>query len=50
MNQDAVPEIRKERFEFQNDAGERLARLLEPPAGDIPRSIYKRDSTGQTNS
>ena len=35
MNQDAVPEIRKERFEFRNDAGERLAGLLERPAGAI---------------
>ncbi len=35
MNQVAVSEIRKERFEFQNDAGERLAGLLERPEGDI---------------
>jgi len=35
MNQDAAPEIGKERFEFRNDAGERLAGLLERPAGEI---------------
>ncbi len=35
MNQVAVSEVRKERFEFQNDAGERLAGLLERPEGDI---------------
>ncbi len=35
MNQVAVSEIRRERFEFQNDAGERLAGLLERPEGNI---------------
>ncbi len=35
MNQDTDPEIRKERFEFQNHAGEQLAGLLERPAGEI---------------
>ncbi len=35
MDQVAVSELRKERFEFQNDAGERLAGLLERPDGDI---------------
>ena len=35
MNQAAVSEIRKERFEFQNDTGERLAGLLERPDGRI---------------
>ena len=35
MNQVPHPELRKERFEFQNDAGERLAGLLERPDGDV---------------
>jgi putative redox protein len=35
MNQVAASEIHKERFEFDNDAGERLAGLLERPAGSI---------------
>jgi len=35
MNQVAVSEIRKERFEFQNESGETLAGLLERPAGEI---------------
>ncbi len=35
MNQSLGPEIRKERFEFQNDAGEQLAGLLERPEGPI---------------
>ena len=35
MNQGLGSEIRKERFEFQNDAGERLAGLLERPEGPI---------------
>ncbi len=35
MNQDAVSGSRRERFEFQNDAGERLAGLLERPEGNI---------------
>jgi putative redox protein len=38
MNQVAVSEVRKERFEFQNEAGERLADLLERPEGDIAAS------------
>jgi len=35
MNQSLGPEIRKERFEFQNDVGEQLAGLLERPEGPI---------------
>ena len=35
MNQAPSAEIRKERFEFQNDAGEQLAGLLERPDGPI---------------
>lgn len=35
MNQVAISEVQKERFEFQNEAGERLAGLLERPTGDI---------------
>jgi len=35
MNQSLGSEIRKERFEFQNDAGEQLAGLLERPEGPI---------------
>jgi uncharacterized OsmC-like protein/pimeloyl-ACP methyl ester carboxylesterase len=35
MNQVAVSELRKERFEFYNASGEQLAGLLERPAGDI---------------
>ena len=35
MNQAAVSEVRKERFEFRNDAGEQLVGLLERPEGDI---------------
>ena len=35
MSQPLVSEIRKERFEFQNDAGEQLAGLLEQPDGPI---------------
>ena len=35
MNQAAVSEARRERFEFRNDAGEQLVGLLERPEGDI---------------
>ena len=35
MNQVAVSEIRKERFEFHNEADEKLAGLLERPDGEI---------------
>lgn len=35
MNQVAKSELRKERFEFRNAAGEQLAGLLERPAGDV---------------
>ncbi len=35
MNQVAVSTIRKERFEFHNDSGEKLAGLLERPGGEI---------------
>ena len=35
MTQIAISAVRKERFEFQNDAGERLAGLLERPEGSI---------------
>jgi uncharacterized OsmC-like protein/fermentation-respiration switch protein FrsA (DUF1100 family) len=35
MNQFAVSEVQKERFEFRNDAGEQLAGLLERPADNI---------------
>jgi putative redox protein len=35
MSQVAISGVQKERFEFQNDAGERLAGLLERPDGGI---------------
>ena len=35
MIQAVVSEVRKERFEFQNDAGEQLAGLLERPEGPV---------------
>lgn len=35
MNQVSISRARKERFEFPNDAGEKLVGLLERPAGDI---------------
>ena len=35
MNQVAVSEVRKERFEFENPDGETLAGLLERPEGEI---------------
>jgi putative redox protein len=35
MNQVSVSKIQKERFEFQNGAGQHLAGLLERPAGEI---------------
>ncbi|MCK5363358.1 MAG: alpha/beta fold hydrolase, partial [Gammaproteobacteria bacterium] len=35
MDQVAASEVRKERFEFRNDAGEQLVGALERPGGDI---------------
>ena len=35
MNQVAVSRVAKERFEFENAAGEQLAGLLERPEGDV---------------
>jgi uncharacterized OsmC-like protein/alpha/beta superfamily hydrolase len=35
VNQVAYSELKKERFEFHNDAGERLAGLLESPASNV---------------
>jgi putative redox protein len=35
MNQVAVSQVTKERFEFRNDSGEQLAGLLERPDGEI---------------